>query len=581
MPLFRKEKNYTFSSALTKVFTQARGADRRRHRPARAEPPPGRVRRLRPARRLHLLRRHDRRARLHLAALEPVRAPSCWVFRNYYGKDVQTEDDDRARVAVGALRPRPVARQREADAEPRPAPRVLPADDARGQRHRAARLRHLHGAAGRPRRRARGRRASSCKSCTWPRAWAPCTGSTRRRWSAPATAAPSTRCPGRGRCAAPSRTTSSSTSRPSSSTGPRRSPRASRRCRCPTSARAGSQLPVGVFMRIAEARPTVDRARTIQQWNVAFEQRLPCDLVGRDRLRRHGDRRRLRGPQHQLRRAGRRQRRPEVLRASPARPAINDWGARTKSRYNGLQMALNRPFQNGLLLKGAYTLSQAKNMTDEDGWVGLTWNHPLKYDDNFALAGYDRTHVVPDGLRCTSCRSSRTTRPRVGTILGGWQVNGIVRVVLRHAVLDQRHQQRAELPGLRLDLHQRVRAIRSRPATSGRRTRPWYDKSAVLAADGHRQERLRDLRAQPVPPAGGVEPGPVAVQGVPGRARAARSCGSRSATCSTTRTGARRSPTYTANNFMQFTPASTNQTSTVSGDLPGARRVQIGLRVAF
>ena len=78
--------------------------------------------------------------------------------------------------------------------------------------------------------------------------------------------------------------------------------------------------------------------------------------------------------------------------------AINDWASRTKSRYKGLQIALNRPFRNGLMLKGAYTLSEAKNMADEDGWVGLTWNHPLKYDDNFALAGFDRTHVAQLGF---------------------------------------------------------------------------------------------------------------------------------------------------------------------------------------
>jgi len=49
--------------------------------------------------------------------------------------------------------------------------------------------------------------------------------------------------------------------------------------------------------------------------------------------------------------------------------AISDWAARTKSRYNSLQVALNRPFKNGLLLKGAYTLSKAKDMTTsgEDG----------------------------------------------------------------------------------------------------------------------------------------------------------------------------------------------------------------------
>ena len=45
------------------------------------------------------------------------------------------------------------------------------------------------------------------------------------------------------------------------------------------------------------------------------------------------------------------------------------WGPITKSRYNSLQVAINRPFTNGLLLKGAYTLSRAKDETDNDGWA--------------------------------------------------------------------------------------------------------------------------------------------------------------------------------------------------------------------
>ena len=31
---------------------------------------------------------------------------------------------------------------------------------------------------------------------------------------------------------------------------------------------------------------------------------------------------------------------------------VNSWGSRTKQRYKGLQLALNRPFRDGLMLKG-------------------------------------------------------------------------------------------------------------------------------------------------------------------------------------------------------------------------------------
>ena len=36
--------------------------------------------------------------------------------------------------------------------------------------------------------------------------------------------------------------------------------------------------------------------------------------------------------------------------------AINSWGDRLKTNYQSLQIALNKPFTHGLLLKGAYTL---------------------------------------------------------------------------------------------------------------------------------------------------------------------------------------------------------------------------------
>ena len=104
--------------------------------------------------------------------------------------------------------------------------------------------------------------------------------------------------------------------------------------------------------------------------------------------------------------------------------AINDWGSRTKSRYKGLQVALNRPFKNGLMLKGAYTWSQSKNMADEDGWTGLTWNYMPKYDDNFAIAGFDRPHVFQMGW-VYELPFLKDRNDAMGTILGGWQVNGI------------------------------------------------------------------------------------------------------------------------------------------------------------
>ena len=83
--------------------------------------------------------------------------------------------------------------------------------------------------------------------------------------------------------------------------------RASRPVPVPDLSSGRVQLPRDIFMR--SPNPTdVDRA-TIQQMNVAVEHRLPRRHLARSGLRPHAHRRRLRRPQHQLRRAGRRQRR--------------------------------------------------------------------------------------------------------------------------------------------------------------------------------------------------------------------------------------------------------------------------------
>ena len=87
-------------------------------------------------------------------------------------------------------------------------------------------------------------------------------------------------------------------------------------------------------------------------------------------------------------------------------------------------MALNRPFKGGLLLKGAYTLSKAQNETDDDGWATLMYSHPLVLDKNFALAGYDRTHVFQMGF-VYELPLPRTPRVSLGQIAKNWQINGI------------------------------------------------------------------------------------------------------------------------------------------------------------
>jgi len=344
-----------------------------------------------------------------------------------------------------------------------------------------------------------------------------------------------------------------------------------------------AQLPVGVFMRSpnagVEAYPGsgsgVDRG-TVQQWNVAFERRLAYDLIGE--VAYVGTR--TDGGYADLNinfgepGGGNASRKYFAVAGTTA---INDWGARTKARYHGLQVALNRPFKNGLMVKGAYTLSRARNMTDEDGWVGLTWNHPLMFDDNYALASYDRTHVFQLGW-AYELPFLRENTSAVGTILGGWQVNGVFAwysgtpfsVTGANTALDCQG-----CGSIFID-------VAGDPETTGNvgNGETWYDKSQFSQPTGTGKAGFGNSgrNAFRRPPVWNLDLSVFKAFPI-GRVRPEL----RIEVANLFNHVSWGTPilTYTANNFMQFTPASTNQTSTVSGDLPGARRVQIGLRVAF
>ena len=95
----------------------------------------------------------------------------------------------------------------------------------------------------------------------------------------------------------------------------------------------------------------------------------------------------------------------------------------SKARYHSLQMALNRPFKNGLLLKGAYTLSKAMNEGDDDG-AGYSWAQPSQFDRNYALAGYDRPHMLQMGF-VYELPFGRGQSGVVAAIIKNWQINGI------------------------------------------------------------------------------------------------------------------------------------------------------------
>lgn len=342
------------------------------------------------------------------------------------------------------------------------------------------------------------------------------------------------------------------------------------------------KLPTGVFMRSpnvgTEAFPGsgkgLDRA-VIQQWNVSYERKLPGDIIAEfayvgtrtdggyaDLNINYGE--------------------PGGGNASrkyfsvAGTTDINDWGARTKARYNSLQVSVNRPFKNGLMLKGAYTLSKAKDMADEDGWVGLTWNHPLKFNDNFALGGFDRTHIFQMGF-VYSLPFLKDNKKLLGKTLGGWQINGI----------------HANYSGTPFSIGGTNTALNcpscgsvlinftGDPSASGKvgsgTATTWYDKSLFAQPTGTAKDgfgtSLRNHFRRPrvwntdlslfkqfhlterIMPEFRVE----AVNFF-----------------NHTNWGAPVT-SFTANNFLQFTP----QNAESGTNSPGARRIQLGLRVQF
>jgi len=340
-------------------------------------------------------------------------------------------------------------------------------------------------------------------------------------------------------------------------------------------------LPVGVFTRTPE-QDNVDRA-VIQQWNIAFEQRLPWNIsaeiayVGTRTDGGYADLNINYGEPG----GGNAARQYFAIAGTTT---VNSWGSRTKSRYKGLQFALNRPFRNGLMLKGAYTLSEAKDMTTngEDGWVGLTWNHPMKYDDNFALAVFDRTHVAQLGFLYELPFLKNSQDGALKAILGGWQVNGIASWYSGTPYNITGSNTALNCQGCGTILINFAGDSPEPIGEVGSATEPYYDKSLFSQPTGtdyngfgtSKRSQFRnpsvwnvDLSLFKAFQIGRVRP----------EIRIEASNVFNHPAWGTPVT------TFTANNFLTFTPASVNEPlrSPNSAFAPGARVVQIGLRLEF
>ena len=183
--------------------------------------------------------------------------------------------------------------------------------------------------------------------------------------------------------------------------------------------RGNIPLPRGVVMTTPDPG-NVARGAT-QSWNAFVERRLPLDVavsVGYVGTR-SDDGYALRDLNY-AESGGNTQRRL-FDRAGTA--AINQMASIARSRYHSLQIAVNRPYSNGLLLKGAYTLSKAMNEADDDA-AGLLWNQESQLHRNFALTGYDRPHMLQMGFVYELPFGRQRTHP-VAWLVRNWQVNGI------------------------------------------------------------------------------------------------------------------------------------------------------------
>jgi hypothetical protein len=106
-----------------------------------------------------------------------------------------------------------------------------------------------------------------------------------------------------------------------------------------------------------------------------------------------------------------------------------DWNGRLSANYHSLQTTINRRVADGLTVKGAYTYAAAINMTDDDGWAGMSWNIPQQFDRNRARAGYDQNHIFQMGfvyeLPFGKGKAMANSGP-ARWLLGDWQINGVV-----------------------------------------------------------------------------------------------------------------------------------------------------------
>jgi hypothetical protein len=102
------------------------------------------------------------------------------------------------------------------------------------------------------------------------------------------------------------------------------------------------------------------------------------------------------------------------------------WGQRLRTEYNSMQVALNKPFTRGLMVKGAYTLAKAMNDHDQDGRATLLFNTPSEIHRNWGPAGFDRRHNLQVAFVYQLPWQSVGSYDNILKAIGqDWQINGM------------------------------------------------------------------------------------------------------------------------------------------------------------
>ena len=93
---------------------------------------------------------------------------------------------------------------------------------------------------------------------------------------------------------------------------------------------------------------------------------------------------------------------------------------KTNTRYDSLQVKLDRRFSNGLLWTNSYTLGRARDYSNDNGGIGT----PADMQRSYGLADFDRTHSFVSSF-VYELPLFKGTAGLARAILGGWQLAGI------------------------------------------------------------------------------------------------------------------------------------------------------------